>query len=154
MLHDNQNSVLPLSDEEMEYLDNLSKSRSASVLRARSAAMLLRYADGIGISDIARAYRSSVTDVNRSIDKALRQEIFSAREKSLKKRNTRAITKEMVEWVRDLSYQNPRNLGYSCVEWPVSLLAQHVRDHCRAVGYHALAGLRCVEMGRLLARTF
>lgn len=152
MNHQRPNTTLPLSPQELAYLGNLSNCRSGSVLRVRRAAMLLKYAEGVSISKIAKSYRCSTVNVEQNIDKALRQEVFCAREKDYKKHVQCAVTPEMMDWVRALSCQNPRNLGYSCVEWPASLLAQHVRDHCRAAGYHALAGLRCTELAGILVQ--
>jgi len=114
--------------------------------------MLLKYAQGIPISAIARRYRCSAMVAEENIEMALRQEVIAAREKEHKKFDRREVTTEMMDWILDLSCQNPRSLGYKCVEWPPSLLAQHVRDHCRAVGFHALAGVRCNELAGLLAR--
>lgn len=152
MSHKQKNPTLPLTEQENAYLEDLSRSRSGSVLRARRAAMLLKYAHGVPITAIAREFRCSAATVDSNIDMALRQEVFSARAKDLKNRSRRVVTAEMMNWIRNLSCQNPRNLGYSCVEWPASLLAQHIRDHCRAAGYHALAGLRSSEIAALLAR--
>lgn len=153
MPHSLKFSPLPLTAEETRFFEDLSRSRSGSILRVRRAAMLLEYVNGTPISEIGRHFRCDATVVERNIDKALRQEVLSVRKRDGRKRDLRAVTEEMAGWVYELSCQNPRNLGYSCVEWPPSLLAQHVRDHCRAAGHHALAKLSGAEVSRILEGT-
>lgn len=148
----NETFTVFLEVQETRHLEVLSTSHSASRMRVRRAAMLLRYVNGVPISDIAQTFRCSALNVEQSIDKALQQEVLSAREKEREKNASRAITLEMVAWVYHVSCQNPGTLGYTFTEWPSSVLAQHVRNSCRAAGYHALAGLRSVELTALLAK--
>lgn len=144
--------TLPLTAREIAYLEEVSSARSGSVLRARRAAMLLQYSNGVPIPEIARTFRCNARSVEHRINKAILQEVLVARRKDAKGRDLRAITPAMLDWVHWLSCQNPGHYGYSCAMWPASLLAQHVRDHCRDAGHHALAGLRCAELERLMKR--
>ena len=151
-MHHHEIPILPLTEQETAYLEEVARSRSESVLRARRAAMLLKYSNGIPISAIARTFRCSAISAEQGIDKAIQQEVVAARKKAGKGRDLRGITATMMDWVHDLACKSPRAFGYACATWPPSLLAQHVRDHCGAAGHHALAGLSCAELEGLMAR--
>lgn len=152
MAHHREFHTLPLSPRETAYLEEVSSSRTGSVLRARRAAMLLKYSKGVPITEIARLFRCGVKNAELWIEKAIQQEVLAARQKAAKGRDLRAITPEMMDWVDEVYFQNPRKFGYACVVWPISLLAQHVRDHCREAGHHALAGVRSAELEQLMVK--
>ena len=63
----------------------------------------------------------------------------------------RAITPEAQAWIRQLSEQTPVAFGYRSEAWNLTLLAFHVRSHCRAAGYPALASLTYRSLSNLLA---
>lgn len=152
MEHHNEIHPLPLTERETAYLKEVASNRSGSVLRARRAAMLLKYSKGVPITEIARTFRCTARSAGQWIDKAILQEVVAPRQKDAKGRDLRAITPEMLDWVDGLSCQRPESFGYACAVWPPSLLAQHVRDHCRAAGHHALAGVSSVELETLMGR--
>ena len=66
-------------------------------------------------------------------------------------RRSRTITPEAQEWVQDLSRITPQAFGYSTAVWSMTLLAAHIRSHCRAAGHPSLAGLTYGALSRLLA---
>jgi len=66
-------------------------------------------------------------------------------------RRRRTITPEAQEWVWGLRDHSPQEFGYAAAAWSVTLLAIHVRSHCRAEGHPSLAGLTYGALSRLLA---
>lgn len=134
--------ILKLTHSETIHLETLSNSRSVSILRARRAAMLLDYCDEVPVCEIARSFRTGCAEVERYIDKALREEVLEPREKIKRKSDAQVFTAEVVAWVCDLARQDPRALGHASAQWSKSLLAEHIRKHCRTMGHHALADLK------------
>jgi len=132
---------LKLSEEESNWLQQLSQSRSEAAGRVQRAEILLRYHTGETVSAIAAALRSNRPRVERCIAKALELGVRSAL-KDLPGRGRRpALSAEARAWMVALACQKPKELGYAQELWTTRLLAKHVRKHCRAAGHPSLQRL-------------
>jgi transposase len=132
---------LRLTEEESNWLQQLSQSRSESAGRVQRAEILLRYHSGETVSAIAAALGTNRPRVERCIAKALELGVRSAL-KDLPGRGRRpALSAEARAWVVALACQKPKELGYAQELWTTRLLAKHVRKHCRAAGHPSLQRL-------------
>lgn len=142
---------LSLTREEEARLRQLSQSRLESGARVQRAQMLLRYAQGESVSAIASALNTNRPKVERCIGKALQLGVQAALQ-DLPGRGRRARLKEEDKaWVVNLACQKPKDLGYAQELWTTRLLANHVRQHCRAAGHGNLAQLGRGTVSKILA---
>lgn len=143
---------LSLSAQESEQLEAVSRSRVSSVAQVQRARILLAYAKGASVSEIARSLNTNRPKVERCIDKALQLGALVALSDLPRKGRGRAITLEAESWVRDLACHKPNEFGYSYELWTTALLAKHVREHCMAAGHPCLSRLGRGTVSKLLAR--
>ncbi|MEO6198064.1 MAG: IS630 family transposase [Dehalococcoidia bacterium] len=142
---------LVLSTEDKKQLVTISRSRIASRQAIERAQILLAYAQGVKVSEIARTQRTNRPKVERAIDKALQLgAVPSLKDLSGRGRKPEK-TKEALAWVVSLACQKPKDLGYAGELWTTSLLAQHVRGHCLEAGHPSLQKLARGTVSKILA---
>jgi len=66
-----QRAKVVLTDEQRQRLTTLAQSRTAAVREVERAKIILKYADGVSISDIQSALDVSRPTIYKCIDKAL-----------------------------------------------------------------------------------
>jgi transposase len=132
---------LKLTEEESNWLQQLSQSRSESAGRVQRAEILLRYHTGETVSAIAAALRTNRPRVERCIAKALELGVRSALKDLPGRGRKPALSAEARAWMVALACQKPKELGYAQELWTTRLLAKHVRKHCRAAGHPSLQRL-------------
>ena len=142
---------LILTDEDREWLRQVSQSRSESVARVQRAEMLLRYSEGETVSAIARGLRTNRPKVERCLSKALDLGIPSALQDLPGRGRRPSITEEDKAWVVDLACQKPKELGYAQELWTTRLLAQHIRKHCVEAGHESLQKLGRGTVSKILS---
>jgi len=141
---------LKLTEEESNWLQQLSQSRSEAAGRVQRAEILLRYHAGDTVSGIAAALRSNRPRVERCIAKALELGVRSALEDLPGRGRHPALSREARAWVVSLACQKPKDLGYAQELWTTRLLAQHVRKHCLAAGHASLQRLSRGTVSKIL----
>jgi len=104
-------------------------------MRAR---ILLGYASGESISEIARQVGVSRPTVGLCIDKALCGGIEVALEDLVRSGRPREHTVEDKVWVVSLACSKPKEHGYAGEKWTMSQLAAHVRMHAEPSGHPSL----------------
>jgi transposase len=133
-------------------LTRLAASRTEAAQRVERAKMLLAYAAGESVTQIARAHATHRPKVERCIDKALEVGPLTALADLPGRGRKPTITPEARAWVVSLACQKPKDLGYSYELWTTTLLAQHVRDRCVEAGHPSLARLGRGTVSKLLRR--
>jgi transposase len=131
-------SRLVLGPEARAQLVALSKARMAPLSQVERAQMMLAYADGEGISAIARRLHTNRPRVERCLDKALQLGPLAALKDLPRSGRPATITPEARAWVTALACRKPKELGYSYELWTLQLLADHVQRHCEAAGHPSL----------------
>lgn len=142
---------LSLTDTEREMLQRISQARTEEYRRVERARMLLHYADGMSIPKIADALLTTVTKVNRCVDKALEKGTEAALDEEKRSGRPPEVTPEAKTWVISLACQKPKELGYSYEVWTHRLLAKHVRENASQLGHECLARMSSSSVSRLLA---
>jgi len=142
---------LLLSEEDRNFLQKISQSRTEQVRRAERANILLHYADGMKSSAIASHMKISIPSVDKCIHKALQFGLHQALEDFKRSGRPVELTPEAKAWIVSLACQKPQELGYSYELWTMKLLAQHVKDNAVAQGHPSAARMAKGTVSRLLA---
>ncbi|MEA1878742.1 MAG: IS630 family transposase [Bacteroidota bacterium] len=126
---------LKLTEEDIQLLTGLSKSRTAPAREVSRATILLKYADGMSITRIANECHTNRPLVDRCINKAIGYGVKTAL-KDLPGRGAKPkITDEAKSWVLNIACQRPNDLGYAQETWTYSLMIKHIRSICESAGY-------------------
>ncbi len=142
---------LKLSNSESEMLMALSQSRSQPAGRVQRASILLRYQAGETVSEIARALGTNRPRIERCVSKALDLGVTQALADLPGRGRRPVLSAEARAWVVSLACQKPKDLGYAQELWTTRLLAAHVRKHCVAAAYPALAKLGRGTVSKILS---
>jgi transposase len=127
------------TNEERKILNQVANSRTEAHARVQRAKILLDYADGKSISQIARELRLSRPTVERCIDKALDLGLATALDDLPRSGRPPLISSEARAWVVELACRKPLDFGYPHEMWTIQLLADHVRQHAKEAGFPSLA---------------
>lgn len=141
---------LELGEEELEWLQHLSHSRSEPAGRVQRAHVLLRYHGGETVSAIAAQLRTNRPKVERVLAKALDLGVRAALADLPGRGRRPTLTPEARAWVVHLACQKPTALGYAQELWTTRLLAKHGRAHCEAAGHPSLLRLARGTVSKLL----
>ena len=105
------------------------------------------------ITDIAREMATTRPLVERVIDKALAFDPLQALKDLPRPGRAPKVSDDAKSWVLSVACRKPKELGYAHESWTYSLLALHIRTHCEAAGYPALARLGKGRLHELLAKS-
>ena len=142
--------LLVLTPDVRNSLQVTSVSRTESLARVERARVLLWYADGETVSEIARRLHTNRPKVERSIDKALQLGAMSALADLPRSGKGPTITSEARAWLVSLACEKPKDHGYSYELWTTKLLASHARKHCEAAGHPSLSRLSRGTVSKIL----
>lgn len=152
MPFESQRAKLQLSEDERASLEKISRARGEAARRVERARMLLSYADGANVSEIARRLHTNRPKVERCIDKALQFGSAAALDDVTRSGRPAQIPPEARAWVVSLACEKPKALGYPEELWTTRLLAEHVRGHCEAAGHPSLKHLARGTVSKILSR--
>src|SRR5207237_3311659 len=94
-------------------LAEISRSRTDSKQGIERARILLAYAHGAGVSEIARTQRTNRPRVERTIDKALQIGAVPSLHDLAGRGRKCEKTSEAIAWMVALACQKPKDLGYA-----------------------------------------
>ena len=144
-------AALALDVKTRARLEAASTSRTAPAAHVERAGMLLAYADGASVSEIARRFGTNRPKVERTIDRALRFGALRALDDLPRRGRPPEIPKEARLWLVDLACRKPRDLGYPEELWTTARLASHARANCVEAGFPSLARLGRGTVSKILA---
>jgi len=144
-------SLLVLTAEEEQQLNELRGSRTASVRDVQRAQILWLYHRGKTVSEIARELRTSRPSVRKWVDKALQMGVKAGLRDTPHTPREAVITADAKAWVVHLACSKPKDLGYAAELWTRSALARHVGKKASEAGYPALAKAGKATVQRILA---
>ena len=142
---------LVLSSVDQNRLEEIARSRTEPKQAIERSRILLAYAQGVSVSEIARAQRTNRPRVERTIEKALQLGAIPALLDLSGRGRKPEETPEAIAWVVSLACQKPKDLGYASELWTTALLAQHIRDHCLKAGHPSLQKLARGTVSKILA---
>jgi transposase len=141
---------LQLGEEDLQWLQQLSRSRSEPAGRVQRAEVLLRYHGGETVSAIATHLRTNRPKVERVLTTALGLGVRGALADLPGRGRRPTLPLEARAWVVQLACRKPTTLGYAEELWTTRLLAKHVRAHCAAAGHPGLGRLGRGTVSKLL----
>ena len=150
MARETGRASLVLLESDRQMLVELSRSRTAPKREVERASVLLRYAEGVSISDIQRQLGVSRPTIYKCIDKALAAGVRAGLKDTFHRPKEPEILPDAKAWVINLACTQPKDLGMAAELWTLSALAQHVRKHAVDAGFPRLAQAAKATVWRIL----
>ena len=132
---------LAMTDEEIESLRALSRSRTEPARRVERARMLLAYRETPSFYAVGRSLGSHHQTVERCVERALAYGPLAALDDRPHPGKEPTITSEAKAWLVSLACDKAKEHGYPHELWTTRLLARHAREHGPAAGHPCLAKL-------------
>ena len=143
---------LALSDQEIETLTALSRSRTEPASRVSRAAMLLAYRDNPSFFAVGRRLGVHHQTVQRCVERAESYGPLSALDDRPRPGKEPVITPEAKAWLVSLACDKAKDHGYPHELWTTRLLARHAREHAAEAGHACLARLVQGTVSKLLSQ--
>ena len=143
-------AVLELSDEQKAKLSGLAASRTAPVREVERAKVLLKYAQGLSISEIHRQLGVSRPMIYKCVDKALAAGVQAGLKDAYHRPHAPEISDEAKAWVISIACTKPKELGLAAELWSISALARYVSEQAERSGFARLAGAGKSTVWRIL----
>jgi transposase len=132
---------LAMTDEEIESLRALSRSRTEPARRVERARMLLAYRETPSFYAVGRSLGTHHQTVERCLERALAYGPLAALDDRPHPGKEPTITSEAKTWLVSLACDKAKEHGYPHELWTTRLLARHAREHGPAAGHPCLAKL-------------
>src|ERR1700688_3649320 len=132
---------LAMTDEEIERLTALSRSRTEPSSRVSRAQMLLAYRENPSFCAVGQRVGVHHQTVQRCVERALGYGPLAAIGDRPRPGKERVITREAKAWLVSLACAKAKDHGYPHELWTTRLLARHAREHGPAAGHKCLANL-------------
>ena len=143
-------AALVLTDEQRSKLSELAASLTAPVREVERARVLLRYAQGLSISEIKRQLGVSRPMIYKCIDKALAAGVQAGLKDTYHRPHAPEINDEAKAWVVSIACIQPKELGLAAELWSISALARYVSEHAEPSGFPRLTGAGKSTIWRIL----
>ena len=151
MARKTKRAELILSVEQREKLEQISKSRTASLRDSQRAKILLNYADGVAISHIQKALKISRPSIYKCIDKALAAGPDTGLKDHYHRPFDPIITDDAKAWVVNLACTKPNDHGLAAELWTLKELANFTREHAPEAGHLCLSKAAKATIWRILS---
>ncbi len=142
---------LVLDEEQIRRLQAIQSSRNVSRSTLVRARILLKYARGDSISEIARGEGVTRPTVQLCIDKALTGGIETAIRDLSRPGRPSSIIAEDKAWVMHLACSKPPALEYDGAElWTLTRLTAYIQKHAMETGHFSLEGVQKATIRRIV----
>ena len=132
---------LAMTDEEIDRLKALSRSRTEPASRVERAQMLLAYRENPSCFAVGQSLGVHHQTVQRCVERALAYGPLAALDDRPRPGKEPTITPEAKAWLVSLACDKAKEHGYPHELWTTRLLARHAREHGPAAGHACLARL-------------
>ena len=143
---------LAMSEQEIETLTALSRSRTEPASRVSRAAMLLAYRENPSFFAVGRRLGVHHQTVQRCVERAESYGTLSALDDRPRPGKEPVITPEAKAWLVSLACDKAKDHGYPHELWTMRLLARHAREHGPEAGHPCLARLVQGTVSKLLGQ--
>jgi transposase len=143
---------LAISDEQIERLTAISRSRIEPASRVVRAQMLLAYRENPSFCAVGKSLGVHHQTVQRCIERAMASDPLTALDDRPRPGKEPTITAEAKAWLVSLACCKATELGYPHELWTTRLLARHARGHGPEAGHDCLANLVQGTVCKLLAQ--
>jgi len=145
-----QKAKLILSKEAREQLQKIAQSRTSPVREVQRANILLRYSEGMIITDIEKKVHVSRPSIYKWIEKALAMGTDEGLKDKYHRPKEPVITEEAKAWVVNLACKKPTDYGYAAEMWTRRALAEHARKYGPVAGHDCLKKAAKATIQRIL----
>ncbi len=132
---------LAMTDDEIETLRALSRSRTEPASRVLRAQMLLAYSETPSFYAVGRRFGVHHQTVARCAERAVASGALAALDDRPRPGKAPTITPEAKAWLVSLACDKAKDHGYPHELWTTRLLARHARKYGPAAGHGCLANL-------------
>ena len=132
-------AALVLTREQRAPLQELARSRTASIREVERATILLGYADGASISELMRRVGVGRPMIYKCIDKALAGGAQMGLKDAYHRPHEPEITDEAKAWVVNIACTKPKDQGLAAELWTIAGLARFVAARAEGAGFPRLA---------------
>lgn len=132
---------LAMSQEEIETLTALSRSRTEPARRVERARMLLAYRQTPSFCAVGGRLGVHHQTVQRCVERAVASGALAALDDRPRPGKEPVITPHAKAWLVSLACDKAKEHGYPHEVWTTRLLARHAREHGPAAGHDCLAKL-------------
>ena len=146
-----QKAKLVLSKEQQEELKKTVQSRKAPIREVQRANILLRYSEGMPITEIEKLTHVSRPTIYKWMEKSLAMGIEEGVKDKYHRPRQPVITEEAKAWVLSIACQKPKDLGYAAEVWTRKALAEHARKEGPESGHDCLKKACKATIQRILS---
>lgn len=146
-----QKAKLVLSKEQQEELKKTVQSRKAPIREVQRANILLRYSEGMPITEIKKMTHVSRPTIYKWMEKSLAMGIEEGLKDKYHRPKQAVITEEAKAWVISIACQKPKDFGYAAEVWTRKALAEHAKKYGPESGHHCLKKACKATIQRILS---
>lgn len=139
-----------LSEEEIQRLEKISRSRTSEMQLVTRAKILLYKYDGLSNANIADKLDINRNSVSLCLNKYYAHGVDAALVDAPKQGRPAIFTDDDIAWIMDLACQKPIELGYAAELWTYRALQKHIREHCTQAGHPSLSNIACSKVSDIL----
>ena len=143
---------LAISEEDLEGLRAIARSRTEPASQVERAQMLLAYRDDPSFFAVGQALGVHHQTVQRCVERAVAYGAMAALDDRPRSGREPTITAEARAWLGDLACRKAKELGYPHELWTTRLLARHACQYGPAAGHDCLARLAQGTVCKILNR--
>jgi transposase len=151
MARKTQRAPLTLTTDQRNKFEQIGKSRTAPLREVQRAKIIVRYADGLPISQIQDQVKVSRPSIYKCIDKALAAGPDAGLKDHYHRPFDPIITVEAKAWVVNLACTKPKDHGLAAELWTLQELAKFARKHAPEAGHQCLSKAAKATIWRILA---
>lgn len=144
---------ITLSDEDIKYLQSLTRQRTIQAQIVDRAKILLYKEQGESNNDIAIRLDVNINTVKLCLSKFRESGVQRALFDDQRKGRPVEITDDAVAWITNLACQRPVDLGYSQELWTLKNLHQHIQENAEKAGYPRLSTITKPMVQKILKRS-
>ncbi len=146
-----QKAKLVLSKEQQEGLKKTVQSRKAPIREVQRAHILLRYSEGMPITEIEKMTHVSRPTIYKWMEKSLAMGIEEGLKDKYHRPKQPVITEEAKAWVISIACQKPKDFGYAAEVWTRKALAEHAKKYGPGPGHDCLKKACKATIQRILS---
>jgi len=146
-----QKAKLVLSTEQQEELKKTVQSRKAPIREVQRANILLRYSEGMPITEIEKMTHVSRPTIYKWMEKSLAMGIEEGLKDKYHRPKQPVITEEAKAWVISIACQKPKDFGYAAEVWTRKALAEHAKKYGPGSGHDCLKKACKATIQRILS---
>lgn len=144
---------ITLTNEEILYLQSLTRQRTIQAQVVDRAKMLLYKEQGASNTDIAERLDVNINTVKLCLSKFKEGGVQRALFDDKRKGRPVEITDDAIAWIISIACQRPSVLGYAQELWNLKNLHQYIQIHAEEAGYSRLTTITKPMVQKILNRS-